>query len=90
MKMRPRLRLPALFVGLTNTSVSTGEPFEYDILGSQMVDNGGADPQLHREYREGKAFVSRVRSLAGRGSGRVGFPTILAPHPAPARRAEES
>jgi hypothetical protein len=41
------------FIQLANAAVLIGEPFEYDCLSGQILNNQKANRHLHREYREG-------------------------------------
>ena len=40
-------------IQLANASVLIGEPFEYDTLSGQVLNNPDANQYLHRDYREG-------------------------------------
>jgi len=41
------------FIQLANASILVGEPFEYDALSGQILNNPEANQYLHREYRDG-------------------------------------
>jgi len=40
-------------IQLANVAATVSEPFEYDTLSGEILDNPKASQLLHREYREG-------------------------------------